>query len=207
MRTLLLVRHGETEWNRTGQIMGEEPVPLNHRGEEQARCLATILEHRSIHAIYSSPVARAHQTADILATSLQLYVTVDRGLTEVNVGEWVGRFWTELADDQIRRNFYINPQDTRPPGGETLREVQARAVSCVERILADGVLEDRETDQVVFVSHADVLRTIIAHYLRLDLQTIRQARIDHASLTALRVNGETTDLLCLNYTPEPAGLA
>lgn len=206
MPTLLLVRHGETEWNRTGQIMGEQPVPLNQRGEEQARRLAAVLRDRPIHAIYSSPVARAHQTAHILASSLQLHVTVDRGLTEINVGEWVGQFWKDLTDDLIRRNFYLNPQDTRPPGGETLREVQARAVSFVQRIMADGGLVDTENDQLVFVSHADVVRAIIAHYLRLDLHTIRQARIDHASLTALRVNGETTDLLFLNYTPEPAGL-
>ena len=206
MPTLLLVRHGETEWNRTGQIMGEQPVPLNQRGEEQARRLAAVLRDRPIHAIYSSPVARAHQTAHILASTLQLHVTVDRGLTEINVGEWVGQFWKDLTDDLIRRNFYLNPQDTRPPGGETLHEVQARAVSFIQRIMADGGLEDTETDQLVFVSHADVVRAIIAHYLRLGLHTIRQARIDHASLTALRVNGDTTDLLFLNYTPEPAGL-
>ncbi|TLY40885.1 MAG: histidine phosphatase family protein [Nitrospirae bacterium] len=123
MSTLFLVRHGETDWNRSGQIMGERPVPLNRHGVAQAQRLAESLQGRPIEALYSSPVARALQTADILSSAL-------------------------------------------------------------------------------FVSHADVLRAILAHYLRIDLQTARQMRIDHASLTALDINGTVTDLLFLNLTAD-----
>jgi len=197
MPTLYLVRHGETDWNRSGQIMGERPVPLNPHGVAQAQRLAESLKGRPIEALYSSPVARALQTADILSSAIHLPVTVDRGLTEVCVGQWEGRYWKELTDEIIRQNFYARPQEARPPGGETLHEVQSRAVAAVDRAGA-GV----RAGSLIFVSHADVLRAILAHYLRIDLQTARQMRIDHASLTALDINGTVTDLLFLNLTPD-----
>jgi broad specificity phosphatase PhoE len=198
MPTIVLVRHGETDWNRSGQIMGERPVPLNQQGEAQAQRLASLLKDRPVHALCSSPVARALQTAQILASALQVPVTIDRGLTEIGVGQWEGRFWKDLADEIVRQNFYRDPLEARPPGGETLSEVQARAVATVERVMA-GASEG--AGPLLFVSHADVVRAILAHYLRFDLQTVRQIRIDHASLTALHLNGNTVDLLCLNYTP------
>ena len=202
MSTLFLVRHGETDWNRSGQIMGEQPVPMNQNGEAQVKQLATFLKSRSIHALYSSPVARALQTAEILASALQVPVTADRGLTEINVGEWEGRYWKHLTDDFARQQFYSRPEEARPPGGETLSEVQIRAVAAVERA------RTREgADRLLFVSHADVVRTILAHYLRLDLKTVRQLRIDHASLTALEIDGTLADLLFLNYTTDPGSLS
>jgi len=200
--TLFLVRHGETDWNRSGQIMGEQPVPMNENGEAQVKRLATFLQSRSIHALYSSPVARALQTAEILASALQVPVTADRGLTEINVGEWEGQYWKHLTDEFARQQFYTRPEEARPPGGETLSEVQTRAVAAVERA------RTREgADRLLFVSHADVVRTILAHYLRLDLKTVRQLRIDHASLTALEINGTLADLLFLNYTTDPGSLS
>ncbi|MDE3224443.1 MAG: histidine phosphatase family protein [Nitrospirota bacterium] len=197
MPTIFLVRHGETDWNRSGQIMGEQPVPLNQQGLTQAHRLAGLLQGRPIRAIYSSPVARARQTADILASTVDAPVTLNQGLTEIGVGQWEGLYWNDVAEEIIRHDFYRKPDQARPPGGETLREVQARAVSVVERACAlpsDGPL--------LFVSHADVLRTILAHYLRLELATIRQIRISHASLTAIEITGHLADLVCLNYPPD-----
>jgi broad specificity phosphatase PhoE len=199
MATIVLIRHGETDWNRSGQIMGEQPVPLNRQGEAQTTKLASLLKERPVGAIYSSPVARTVQTAEILAQALHVPVTTDRGLTEIGVGQWEGRFWKDLANEIIRQNFYRNPLEARPPGGETLREVQVRAVAAVERARTDAA---HEAGPLLFVSHADVVRAILAHYLRFDLQTVRQLRIDHASLTVLHINEATADLLCLNYPPD-----
>jgi broad specificity phosphatase PhoE len=183
MPTILLVRHGETDWNRSGQIMGERPVPLNQQGLAQVQRLAGLLMDRPIRAILSSPVARARQTAEILTAALNVPVTVDRGLT----------------DQIIRQDLYRKPHEARPPGGETLREVQDRAVAAVERACAT-----RSEGPLLFVSHADVLRAILAHYLKLDLATIRQVRVSHAALTAIEIHGSLTDLVCLNYPPDPA---
>jgi broad specificity phosphatase PhoE len=197
MPTVLLVRHGETDWNRSGQIMGAQPVPLNDHGCLQAHRLASFLRTRPIRRLYSSPVVRARQTAEIVGAALSLPLIVEAGLTEIGVGDWVGRYWRDLADAEVRLNFYTRPEEARPPGGETLREVQARAVTTVQRALAAA-----DSGPIVMVSHADVLRTIVAHYLQVSLPTMRQMRIDHASVTALEITGSGADLLFLNHVPQ-----
>ncbi len=179
--------------------MGERPVPLNQQGLAQVQRLAGLLMDRPIRAIYSSPVARARQTAEVLTSATNVPVTIDRGLTEIGVGRWEGLYWKDLADQIIRRDLYRKPHEARPPGGETLREVQDRAVAAVERACAT-----QSEGPLLFVSHADVLRAILAHYLKLDLATIRQVRISHAALTAIEIHGSQTDLVCLNYPPDPS---
>jgi broad specificity phosphatase PhoE len=196
MSTILLVRHGETDWNVSGQIMGERPIPLNRTGQRQAERVAQLLKTRRVGAIYSSPVARALQTAEAIGSALGLPVTAEAGLKEIGMGEWEGQFWKDLADEIVRKNFYTMPQVARPPGGETIGEVQTRAVAVIERLRAET------GDPLVFVSHADVVRVILGHYLRLDLQHVRQMRIDHASVSALDLTGDLVTLLCLNYTPD-----
>lgn len=195
MHTILLVRHGETDWNLSGQIMGDQPVPLNANGQRQARQLAVALKGRPIRAIVTSPVLRAVQTAEALADTLKCPLIHAAGLREIGVGEWVNRYWRELADDPARHNFYTKPHETRPPGGETLNEIQQRAVAAVRETLATN-----HNGSLLFVSHADVIRTIIAHYLHTDFLTLRHAQIDHASVTALNLTAEGADLLCLNHT-------
>lgn len=178
--------------------MGERPVPLNRQGVAQAQRLAALLKDRPIHAIRSSPVARARQTAEILAAAVQVPVAIDQGLTEIGVGQWEGLYWQDVAEQIVRRDLYRKPEDTRPPGGETLREVQTRAVAAMERAAA------RSDGPLLCVSHADVLRTILAHYLRLDLATVRQVHIGHAALTVIEIHDGRTDLVCLNYPPAPS---
>ncbi len=197
MPTILLVRHGETDWNRSGQIMGIRPVPLNQNGLTQAARLALQLTALPAPALYSSPVVRARQTADILASTLRMPVIKEPGLSEIGVGEWEGRYWNELDGDPARVNFYRLPQEARPPGGETLGEVQQRAIAAVERALGR-----MKAGSAIFVSHADVIRTIVAHYLETDLQTMRHMQIGHASVTALKINGSSGMLLCLNSLPD-----
>lgn len=198
MPICLLVRHGETDWNRSGRVMGDQPVPLNRAGERQARELASLLGGIKIARIYSSPVLRALQTAQILGAQLQAGIVQAPGLSEIGVGAWMNRFWRDLADDPAKRDWYSRPDHARPDGGETLREVQRRAVSSVQEIfstLGDG--------HVLCVSHADVIRTILAHYLGIELMSLRNMKIDHASASALEITLQGNQLLFLNYRPTP----
>ncbi len=197
MPTILLVRHGETDWNRSGRIMGARPVPLNQNGITQVARLALQLTALSAPALYSSPLIRARQTADILASTLHQSVVEEPGLTEIGVGEWEGRSWDEFKGDPERVNFYRLPEEARAPGGETLGAVQRRAVASVER-----VLRRTEKQPAILVTHADVIRTIVAHYLEIALQTTRHMQIGHASVTALTINGSSGTLLCLNSLPD-----
>lgn len=197
MPTILLVRHGETDWNRSGRIMGIRPVPLNQNGLTQAARLALQLTALPPPVLYSSPVARARQTADILASTLHVPVIEEPGLSEIGVGEWEGRYWNEFDGDPARVDFYRLPQEARPPGGETLGEVQQRAVASVKRAISQS-----DSSSAVFVTHADVIRTIVAHYLEADLQTMRHMQIGHVSVTALAIKGSSGTLLCLNSLPD-----
>lgn len=193
---ILLVRHGETDWNRAGQVMGQRPIPLNSLGTRQAEQLVPLLQNHSVHSIYASPVLRAQQTATILGAALSRSIQTEPGLTEIGMGEWEGLYWKDLTQDFNRLNLYVRPDEARPPGGESLREVQTRAVAAIERLR-----EQPEPMTSLFVTHADVIRTIVAHYLNLDLRTIRQVRIDHASLTGLEFRDSLIDLLFLNVAP------
>ncbi|MSQ76835.1 MAG: histidine phosphatase family protein [Nitrospiraceae bacterium] len=197
MPTILLVRHGETDWNRSGRIMGIRPVPLNQNGLTQSARLALQLTALPAPVLYSSPVVRARQTADILASTLHVPVIEEPGLSEIGVGEWEGRHWNEFDGDPARVNFYRLPQEARPPGGETLGEVQQRAIAAVERARAR-----MKAGTAVLVTHADVIRTIVAHYLETDIQTMRHMQIGHASVTALEIAGSSGTLLCLNSLPD-----
>lgn len=177
--------------------MGTRPVPLNPRGQAQAHRLAALLRVRPLAALFSSPVARAMETAQILSSALRMPITVEQRVTEIGMGEWEGLFWKDVGDDLVKKNWYDNPAEARLPGGETLREAQVRAVAAVEQALARPA-----THPVLFVSHADVIRAVVAHYLGWNLRCIRQIRIDNGSLTGLAVNGSLGDLLFLNYLPD-----
>ncbi len=197
MATILLVRHGETDWNRSGRVMGTRPVPLNQQGLTQAARLALELTALESPTLYSSPVLRTRQTADILASTLRLSVVEEPGLSEIGVGEWEGRYWNEFEGDPARINYYRLPEEARPPGGETLGEVQRRAVASVQR--ASRLAASRPA---ILVTHADVVKAIVAHYLEAPLQTMRHMQIGHASVTALAIDDSSATLLCLNSLPD-----
>ena len=196
MPILLLIRHGETDWNRSGRVMGDQPIPLTETGQRQAQACAEALSRTPIAGLFTSPVLRAVQTADILSRPHEGPVQHLADLREIGVGHWINRYWKEFADDPAKRDWYTQPDVARPSGGETLREVQHRAVAAVEQVIGDA-----PDKPYVFVSHADVIRAIVAHYLRLDLGVIRHAVLDHASVSGLELRDETARLLFLNHRP------
>ena len=217
MGTLLLIRHGETDWNRSGQIMGSRPIPLNPNGEAQAERLAEFLKRRSHNSspggqnlphsafprlipgdtfLLSSPVRRALQTAEALSHRLEIPLQAESGLSEIGVGEWEGRFWNEIGDHPARRRYYSHPTEARPPGGESFAEVQARAVAVIHRIHTQP-----PASVLILVSHADVIRALIAHYLSLSPHQTHPMRIDHTSMTGLALSADPASLLFLNFVP------
>jgi broad specificity phosphatase PhoE len=195
MAHLLLVRHGETDWNVTGRIMGRQPVPLNSTGEQQAHALSQELRRLAIDAIYVSPTLRTQQTGQIIASTCRASIEVEDGLVEIGVGDWEGRYWKELTEDPIRHRYYSHTASACPPGGETLNEVQRRAATAVER------RSSHRNGTLLFVSHADVIRTILAHYFQLEMHRVRHMRIDHASVTAIHLGVDHPELLYLNRIP------
>jgi len=138
--TLLIARHGQTDWNLARRWQSRSDIPLNSTGVAQAKSLARQLaseQYRPLRVI-SSPLARAQQTAEILASALGCAIEVDRTLTELDLGEWEGRLEAELREedaagyDRWRSEGYL----TAPPGGESLRDVAERVGPLVAEIKA-----------------------------------------------------------------------
>jgi broad specificity phosphatase PhoE len=149
MTTLLLARHGETEWNREGRWQGWADPPLNETGQRQARELAEQLRSTPFDAVYSSDLQRAHETAMIVAEPHGVPVVADPGLREIDVGSWSG-----LTRAEIDERF---PGRERPDG-ETREEHLTRVLHTVERIARAHAGE-----RLLIVSHGGTMRALRSH--------------------------------------------
>ena len=192
---LLLVRHGLTDWNEEGRLLGRIDVGLNARGRAQARALARSLRDIPIARVVSSPQRRAQETALPVAEVLGLSVETEAGLDEVWLGRWQGKRLDELAGDPHLERYRQDPTyecDVVEPA----RKVQRRMVEVVEHLR-----KGNPGGTVVVVSHGDPLRLVLAHYLSLDLAGYRSLSADNASVSVLRWGRGQPRLLRLNWTP------
>src|SRR5687767_14140967 len=134
MTTILLIRHGHTEWIGKA-IAGHKPgVGLSETGRQQVADLPRRLSHVPIRAIYASPLQRTCETAEPLARALNLSVQQRPGLIEVNFGEWTGRTMSDLDRDPLWHRFNTQRSTTRAPGGDLMLEVQSRMVDELEAL-------------------------------------------------------------------------
>ena len=153
MNRLLLVRHGETDWNRQHRVQGHTDVPLNATGRGQAEALAERLETTTLAAVYSSDLARARETAETIARSQGLDVVTDAALREKNFGSWEG-----LTDVEIAERF---PEAVRGRwgDGETTEDVAGRVLPAIERIRAR-----HPVGTVVVVTHGGPMRLVLDQF-------------------------------------------
>lgn len=192
---LLLVRHALT--SQTGPILsGRLPgIALSEEGRAQAKALAERLADLPVAAVYSSPLERTLQTAVILAEPHGLEVETLEGLQEVDFGSWSGRRMEELAQTDLWGVIQRAPSRARFPEGESVTEMQARAVA----VLGD-LVEHHRGELVVAVSHADVIKAVAAHFLGLALDLFQRLVVAPASMTALAFGADRVTLLKLNDT-------
>jgi broad specificity phosphatase PhoE len=183
----ILVRHGETEWNRVRRIQGSaSDTPLSETGKRQAECLALRLKDEKIQAIYSSPLQRALDTAQAIAHYHQLAVTSLPSLKEIDVGELEGVLSAELRqrfDELICRND-DNQEWVKLPGGESVSDVQKRAWETVKSIAAQ-----HSEGTVVVVTHYFVIMAIVCQILNLPLCQIVRLRLSTGSISAFTLDG------------------
>ncbi len=164
---LLLIRHGETDWNAQGRYQGQTDPPLNRRGEEQAQRLAEKLAGDRLDMAYSSPLRRAVQTARIIAESLTIPLHIEPRLMEIHLGAWESLLATEIAarDPERFRGWEKDPWGITPPDGESIKSVRDRVYAAADEIL---------------VRHAGRSIGLVAHQLPLVLLKIRYQGIDPA---------------------------
>lgn len=157
-------------------------MALSSEGLEQAQIVADLLGIEPISAVYSSPRERAWYTARDIAEPHDLKVQVADDLDEIDFGDWTGRSFAELEGDEAWQEWNESRGSARCPGGESMGEAVARAVSAVERIAAE-----QDENRVAAVTHCDIIRGIIAHYLGLPLDNILRFDVDPASVSRIEI--------------------
>jgi broad specificity phosphatase PhoE len=170
--TLLLARHGETDWNSERRWQGHADQPLNEAGREQARELAESLLRRGIDAVYSSDLLRAHETARIVADRLGLPVAVDAGLREVDVGDWAGRVHSEIESIDPEGFDRWQAGGKGWNGGESYEQMGERVVASLLRIA-----ERHPGGTLLIVSHGGSIRACRATAAGLAYATSRVSAI------------------------------
>src|SRR5579859_7065314 len=128
----LLMRHGETDWNRQGRVMGRNPVELSAHGREQVEAAARFAQAIRPDIIVTSPLVRARQSAEIMSAGLGgVDIIEDPAIAEVLYGRWEGMTYHQLIDDPYYVEYRKSPLEHPTPGGETIPEVQARGVKAI----------------------------------------------------------------------------
>lgn len=196
MTTLVLVRHATTA--ATGKRLGgwTPGVHLDEPGREQAAAVARHLADHELAAVYSSPLERTRETAAAIARPHGLRVRIRRGLGEVDYGQW-----TDLPLGQLRRRklwkvIQATPSRVTFPGGESIRGMQARAVEALETLAGD-----HPDGIVVAVSHADVIKAVLAQLLGMPLDTFQRLVVSPASASVVHLPADAAPtVLCVNAT-------
>lgn len=184
MTIIILVRHGENDWVKKNRLAGWIPdVHLNENGRNQAQAAAQRLAVLKIDAIYSSPVTRCLETAEYIAKGLEMNITLLEDVGEVRYGDWEGKKIAKLAKNPLWAVVQFFPSRMRFPNGETLREVQFRAVQAIE-----SINEDHIEQAVIVVSHADVIKLVLAHYLGVHIDLFQRIAVAPASASVLSLS-------------------
>jgi broad specificity phosphatase PhoE len=197
MVTIILARHGETNWN-TGEIFrGRADVPLNATGLRQAELLAEYLENEKIDVIYSSPLQRAVKTAAAIAARQGIDVNTVENINDIDYGEWQGLSLDEVKEryPELYQDWLDTPEQVRLPGGESLAEVRGRALPFVK----DAVMRCGE-GSIVLLSHRVVHKVLTGALLGLDNASFWNFRLDTGGITRFEFNGDRVVMVSHNDT-------
>ncbi|RME42799.1 MAG: MSMEG_4193 family putative phosphomutase [Caldilineae bacterium] len=181
--TLLLVRHGENDWVGKNRLAGwTAGVHLNKTGRKQAQATGRWLAKYGprVDAIYASPLERTRETADLIARRLNLPVQPCEAIGEVEYGDWTGKRIKKLAKHPHWGVVQFYPSNAHFPAGESLYHMQTRAVHQVNELVAR-----HKGQTILLVSHADVIKSVVAHYLGLHLDLFQRIVISPASITTI----------------------
>ncbi|WP_313990471.1 histidine phosphatase family protein [uncultured Selenomonas sp.] len=169
MTEIIIIRHGETEWNQTGRFQGQSDVPLSAQGRAQAAALGRNLVAEHVDAVYASDLSRAMETAAPLADRYGLDVIPDPLLRELHFGRWEGRFFNEINEEtpDMMKMFYRNPEEVNIPESEPFADFQRRVSRRVREIAAA-----HRHERVVLVSHGAAIRILFADILSMPVRAI-----------------------------------
>jgi len=194
---IALVRHGQTDWNREEVFRGRVDIALNDVGIRQAEAVALRFKGMELEAIYSSPLKRALQTAKIIASLHNMKVEVDQNLSDMHFGDWQGLSLKEVKEKEgyadLYKIWYDTPHLFKPPGGESLDEVMARASASLEKI-------SKHTGVVCIISHRVVIKLLLLLALGLDSSSFWRIKQDPCGISIIEHEGGKFILTLLNDT-------
>lgn len=198
MTLIILVRHGQTEWNRVERFRGRADVPLNETGLAQAKATGQrVAREWQPVAIYASPLSRAVKTAEAIATHFDLSVQTAPGLVDIDYGQWQGLTPDEVKDrwPEIHSAWYNTPHLARIPGGETLDHLRARGMAAVNE-LADC----HAGQMIVMVGHTVINRIVLLGVLGLGNDRFWHLRQDTCAINVFELESGEFTLVSLNDT-------
>jgi broad specificity phosphatase PhoE len=195
MTQIILVRHGQTPWNKDKIFRGSRDIPLNEQGREEARLAGEWLQGETIHAAYCSPLSRARDTGEAIARHHGLPVLDLPGLTDLCYGGWEGLPLTEVkvkyAD--LYRQWESASHTVRFPNGETLDEVKERGMAAVLEVV------QRHPEQTVLLAaHRAVNKVLIAAFIGLDNSHFWRIGQDTTAVNRFHRVGDTWHIMALN---------
>jgi broad specificity phosphatase PhoE len=204
---LILARHGQTDWNEERRIQGRTDLDLNEKGRAQAEMLAQALKEETVHAIYSSPLTRARDTAAAIARFHGAQVTVLDGLQEIDAGEVDGLTYLEMWEqhNEFLRQWIDDCSSIAPPGGCSLPELQEEVWGAIQHIVrkhsggpAHKGIGGSQT--VIAVAHFFPIVITVSKVLGIPLSECRRLRMDVASITTLEFDTRINVLISWNDT-------
>ncbi|MEZ7891796.1 MAG: histidine phosphatase family protein [Candidatus Wallbacteria bacterium] len=189
MKTIYLIRHGSTLNHENKEVFrGHEDVKLSEAGEAESYKIASYFNGISIDAVFSSPLARARQTAEII-TSMQQFknITVKNELIDINCGSWQGLDITTVKKKypNLFNIWCVSPDIFKMPRGESVVNVQERAFKFI-----NGIINDDAFESVLIVTHRLLINVIVLAALDIDLKKFWQFRYSPCSVTKLVYDGE-----------------
>ncbi|HYE83811.1 MAG TPA: histidine phosphatase family protein [Clostridia bacterium] len=200
MTRLYLVRHGETEWNRTSIVQGRTDIELSDEGIKQAYKLAKRLACEDIDTIYSSSLKRALGTAEIIAACKSCNIVKSEEYHEINLGPWEGMTINEIKKkySEHYRIYREDPANFRLPGAETFLDLTERTYNAIIEIVSVHVGKN-----ILLVSHGTAIKAAIIRILGIDIVNYTKFKIDNASVSIIGFSESSPDkpvVLCLNDT-------
>jgi len=192
MTRIILTRHGRTEWNTRKKIMGHKSIPLDETGVRQAQELGETLAKEKVHAIYSSPLSRAEDTAKEIARHHDLAPVIIPDVAERDYGEHTGVEVNDLTDEELEKIFHFK---IKPKDGESVLEVADRAISFLKMIL-----DQHKEETVVIVGHGTFNRLLLSHLFNWPLKDHRKVKQENCAITEIIIEDGKPRLVRLNDT-------
>lgn len=200
---IILIRHGETEWNKLGLCQGISDISLSSVGNEQAELLARSLKGEDIKHIYSSDLKRAYETAKAIDKYHGIGVKIEPGFREMNQGEFEGVPFVDLRKTrgELLESWRQNPANFRIPNGETLSEVQHRAYLSI-----NNIVEKHTPSTVLVVTHNFTIITLLCKFLGRSLDDFYRFKIKQTSKHIVRLRNGVANIRLFNNTDHLATL-